>query len=208
MLYFPASMCHSVETIEEGISINISLMSVNYASLVSSAIHPFWSKRTPGAKALLTALVFVDQLMRPKPYMVKFSNYRSLFNHLLMIMVKIPFCHLYCDDLQRSHKHKISKASFRFYPVSTSLDLSKLVAIQCPLDVRIFYKLVLEESRNIYESHRCFKIWIHYYLNLLWWFEKLQISCHVTSQKMVCWVSSELYVFIISYPSTASMQLK
>ena len=26
MLYFPADMCHSVETIEEGISINMSLM--------------------------------------------------------------------------------------------------------------------------------------------------------------------------------------
>jgi len=45
MLYFPAGMCHSVETIEEGISINISLMSVNYASLVSSAIHHFLIKK-------------------------------------------------------------------------------------------------------------------------------------------------------------------
>jgi len=35
MLYFPAGMWHSVETIEEGILINISLMSVNYASLDS-----------------------------------------------------------------------------------------------------------------------------------------------------------------------------
>ena len=41
IIYFPAGMCHSVETIEKGISINISLMSVNYASLVSSAIHHF-----------------------------------------------------------------------------------------------------------------------------------------------------------------------
>jgi len=45
MLYFPAGMCHSVETIEEGISISISLMSVNYASLVSSAIHHFLIKK-------------------------------------------------------------------------------------------------------------------------------------------------------------------
>jgi len=45
MLYFPAGMWHSVETIEEGISINISLMSVNYASLVSSAIHHILIKK-------------------------------------------------------------------------------------------------------------------------------------------------------------------
>ena len=45
MLYFPAGMWHSVETIEEGILINISLMSVNYASLVSSAIHHILIKK-------------------------------------------------------------------------------------------------------------------------------------------------------------------
>ena len=77
-----------------------------------------------------------------------------------MIMVHIPFCHPFCDDLQRSHMHKISKASFRLYPVSTSSDKIQLVAIQCSLDVRIFYKfliMVFEESRNIYESHRCLR---------------------------------------------------
>ena len=45
MLYFPAGMWHSVETIEEGIWNIISLMSVNYASLVSSAIHHILIKK-------------------------------------------------------------------------------------------------------------------------------------------------------------------
>ena len=39
MLYFPAGMWHSVETLEEGISINISLMATTYASLVSSSLQ-------------------------------------------------------------------------------------------------------------------------------------------------------------------------
>jgi len=39
MLYFSAGMCHSVETIEEGISINIRLMSLAYESLDGSEIE-------------------------------------------------------------------------------------------------------------------------------------------------------------------------
>lgn len=125
-----------------------------------------------------------------------------------MIMVQIPFCHRFCDDLQRSHKHKISKASLSFYSVSTSLD--KIQTRSYP--VSSWRADLLQVSLRGIEKYlwvsSLFKIWIHYYLKLLWWFEKLQISCHVPSQKLVCWVSSELYVFIISYPCTASMQLK
>lgn len=41
VLYFPAGMWHSVETLEEGISINISLMGMNYANLVTNALQHF-----------------------------------------------------------------------------------------------------------------------------------------------------------------------
>lgn len=41
LLYFPAGMWHSVETLEEGISINVSLMATNYAALVTNALHHF-----------------------------------------------------------------------------------------------------------------------------------------------------------------------
>ena len=128
-----------------------------------------------------------------------------------MIMVQIPFCHRFCDDLQRSHKHKISKASLSFYSVSTSLD--KIQTRSYPVSswradlLQVFDNGLRGIEKYLWVSS-LFKIWIHYYLKLLWWFEKLQISCHVPSQKLVCWVSSELYVFIISYPCTASMQLK
>ena len=39
MLYFPAGMWHTVETIEPGVSINISLMATNYATLTAHAIQ-------------------------------------------------------------------------------------------------------------------------------------------------------------------------
>ena len=39
MLYFPAGMWHTVETIEPGVSINISLMATNYATLTAQAIQ-------------------------------------------------------------------------------------------------------------------------------------------------------------------------
>jgi hypothetical protein len=37
--YFPAGMWHKVETIEPGVSINVSLMAANYATVVSQAIQ-------------------------------------------------------------------------------------------------------------------------------------------------------------------------
>ncbi len=68
MLHFPASMCHSVETIEEGISINISLMSANYTSLVSLAIHHFLIKKDAWRKKDVDNFGhIVSQIMRPKP---------------------------------------------------------------------------------------------------------------------------------------------
>jgi hypothetical protein len=41
VLYFPAGMWHKVETVEPGVSINISLMATNYATLVSQALCHF-----------------------------------------------------------------------------------------------------------------------------------------------------------------------
>lgn len=41
VLYFPAGMWHKVETIEPGVSINVSLMATNYATLVSQALCHF-----------------------------------------------------------------------------------------------------------------------------------------------------------------------
>ena len=39
VLYFPAGMWHKVETLEEGVSINISLMGTTYASLVCTTLE-------------------------------------------------------------------------------------------------------------------------------------------------------------------------
>lgn len=39
VFYFPAGMWHKVETIEPGVSINVSLMATNYATVVSQAIQ-------------------------------------------------------------------------------------------------------------------------------------------------------------------------
>ncbi len=45
VLYFPAGMWHKVETIEYGVSINISLMGSNYASIVCGAIEHLLLKK-------------------------------------------------------------------------------------------------------------------------------------------------------------------
>jgi len=45
VLYFPAGMWHKVETLEYGVSINISLMGINYANLVCTALEHILVKR-------------------------------------------------------------------------------------------------------------------------------------------------------------------
>lgn len=45
VLYFPAGMWHTVEVIEPGVSINISLMATNYAALTTRAIQHLLLKR-------------------------------------------------------------------------------------------------------------------------------------------------------------------
>jgi hypothetical protein len=44
VLYFPAGMWHKVETIEPGVSINVSLMASNYAAVTCQALHQFLLK--------------------------------------------------------------------------------------------------------------------------------------------------------------------
>jgi hypothetical protein len=46
ILYFPAGMWHKVETVEPGVSINISLMGMNYATLVCQALQHLLLKET------------------------------------------------------------------------------------------------------------------------------------------------------------------
>jgi len=79
MLYFPAGMWHSVETIEEGILNNISLMSVNYASLVSSAIHHILIKKDAWCQCVVdssglcgpnNATETLDGLIRQLPQLI------------------------------------------------------------------------------------------------------------------------------------------
>jgi hypothetical protein len=41
VLYFPAGMWHKVETVEPGVSINVSLMATNYANAISQAIYHY-----------------------------------------------------------------------------------------------------------------------------------------------------------------------
>lgn len=44
VFYFPAGMWHKIETIEPGVSINVSLMANNYASIVGQAIQHYLMK--------------------------------------------------------------------------------------------------------------------------------------------------------------------
>lgn len=76
VLYFPAGMWHSVETLEEGISINVSLMATNYATLVTNALHHF----------LLTQ----DEQWRESVTSTASNNLSVLENLHNLLTVKLP----------------------------------------------------------------------------------------------------------------------
>jgi hypothetical protein len=76
VLYFPAGMWHSVETLEEGISINVSLMATNYATVVTNALHHF----------LLTQ----DEQWRESVTSTASNNLSVLENLHNLLTVKLP----------------------------------------------------------------------------------------------------------------------
>ena len=85
VLYFPAGMWHKVETIEPGVSVNISLMGMNYATLVCQALQHLLLKETawretvvgtiPGSKALPetvpSAIEKLEHLLNGLPDVIK-----------------------------------------------------------------------------------------------------------------------------------------
>jgi len=76
MLYFPAGMWHKVETVEPGVSINVSLMATNYAALVSQALHHYLLTKDEWRESVVsgqtgvnggTALDNMQELLRQLP---------------------------------------------------------------------------------------------------------------------------------------------
>lgn len=78
VLYFPAGMWHKVETIEPGISINVSLMATNYATLVSQALQHYLLKKDEWRQSVVgtysegdTALSHLQELFHQLPSVIE-----------------------------------------------------------------------------------------------------------------------------------------
>lgn len=75
MLYFPAGMWHRVETVEPGVSINISLMATNYAAVTAQAIQQLLLRDNAWRETIVsgptstggTALVHLEMLLKGLP---------------------------------------------------------------------------------------------------------------------------------------------
>jgi Cupin-like domain len=76
VLYFPAGMWHTVETVEPGISINISLMASNYASVTCQALqhlllqHDEW-RQCIQHRDSTSAVDFLQQLLETLPSLIE-----------------------------------------------------------------------------------------------------------------------------------------
>mmetsp|Transcript_8491 Transcript_8491/g.12438 ORF Transcript_8491/g.12438 Transcript_8491/m.12438 type:complete len:635 (-) Transcript_8491:209-2113(-) len=55
VFYFPSGMWHKVETIKEGISLNVSLMGTTYANLVGQALQHLMVQREEGWREIVTS---------------------------------------------------------------------------------------------------------------------------------------------------------
>ena len=73
VFYFPAGMWHNVETIEEGVSINISLMATNYASLFCQSLQHLllkddgWREAVVNSEGCISATDRLQSLMSTLP---------------------------------------------------------------------------------------------------------------------------------------------
>lgn len=76
VLYFPAGMWHKVETLEPGVSINVSLMASNYASIASHALHQLLFQDERWRRPILnnsrvTAIDHLKSLLKDLPSMIQ-----------------------------------------------------------------------------------------------------------------------------------------
>lgn len=79
MLYFPAGMWHKVETVEPGVSINVSLMATNYAALVTQALHHVLLTQDEWRQSIVSgnvtdALEHLQQLLHKLPTEIERLN--------------------------------------------------------------------------------------------------------------------------------------
>ena len=73
ILYFPAGMWHNVETVEEGVSINVSLMATNYATLFCQSLQHLllkddgWREAVVNSEGCISATDRLQSLMSTLP---------------------------------------------------------------------------------------------------------------------------------------------
>jgi hypothetical protein len=98
VLYFPAGMWHRVETVEPGVSINVSLMATNYAALVTQALHHVlltqgdeWRQSivSPGNN-VTGALEHLRQLLRKLPTEIERLNCMNFAEQILPPIMRDP----------------------------------------------------------------------------------------------------------------------
>ena len=76
VLYFPAGMWHRVETMEPGVSINVSLMGTNYATVACQALQHLllqnnaWRQTIVGGHQAVDPLQTLHQLLKELPLIV------------------------------------------------------------------------------------------------------------------------------------------
>lgn len=98
MLYFPAGMWHKVETIVPGVSINVSLMATNYATLVCQALQHYlltkdeWRETVVSGPTSNSAntLEHMQKLLRELPAELDKLNRMNFAEQILTPVVRLP----------------------------------------------------------------------------------------------------------------------
>lgn len=89
VLYFPAGMWHTVETIESGISINISLMASNYATITCQALQHFLLRNEEWRQCIQnrngSAVEQLQQLIQSLPNILKTAADNNEWNARMIL---------------------------------------------------------------------------------------------------------------------------
>ena len=95
VLYFPAGMWHKVETIEPGVSINVSLMATNYASIACQAIQHFLLKDPRWRQPILNnsvhdAMTTFRELLQELPDRIQILQSKASVEAILPPVLRYP----------------------------------------------------------------------------------------------------------------------
>jgi hypothetical protein len=132
VFYFPAGMWHKVETVEEGVSINVSLMATNYATLFCQSLQHLllkddgWREAVVNKGGCISAVDTLQKLMSTLPQILgnleENGGARAILPPALLRPPQFQVVGNDADDHDSGHPDEIETGDQKEYEMSDDIE--------------------------------------------------------------------------------------